>query len=318
MPSNRFIFGATRLAVPLICGVVLFAGRMAWSQETVRGKKYALLDQAKANAAPELMTTGVAEIKLKLVPAGEFLMGSPDNDNGTSEFERPQHRVRITRPFYLGVYEITQAQYKAVMGVNPSWFSSDALRKLTASGQPMDRHPVERVSWIDAVKFCNKLSAMDGVRPFYEIDGEKVRVLDWNGAGYRLPTEAEWEYACRAGTTARFSFGDDEARFGEFAWLQGNTGMTQAVGEKRANGFGLFDMHGNVWEWCWDFYDTRYYGNSPAGDPRGPDGPGQRTRRGGGYNSQPRDARSALRHSDNADLQYSGGGFRLARGQSKS
>ncbi len=120
---------------------------------------------------------------------------------------------------------------------------------------------MEQVSWLDAVKFSNRLSEREGMAPFYEVDGEKVSVpADWNRPGYRLPTEAEWEYACRANTATRYSFGDDAASLGEFAWYNGNSGgTTHSVGEKRPNGFGLYDMHGNVWEWCWDGYGAGYY-----------------------------------------------------------
>ena len=169
---------------------------------------------------------------LKLIPAGEFLMGSPDDDKDAENGEKPQHRVRITRPFYLGVYEVTQAQYEAVMGNNPSYFSANGGGKESVAGQSTDRHPVENVSWLDAVKFCNKLGEMEGRAAFYEIDGENVRVPDWNRPGYRLPTEAEWEYACRANapTVTRYSFGDDAASLGEFAWY---TRATRVAGPIR-------------------------------------------------------------------------------------
>ncbi len=135
---------------------------------------------------------------LKLIPAGEFMMGSADDDKDASDNEKPQHRVRITRPFYLGVYEVTQAQYETVTGSNPSHFSANGGGRGKVAGQSTERHPVERVSWLEAVEFCNKLSELEGRADFYEIDGDKVQVPEWNRAGYRLPTEAEWEYACRA------------------------------------------------------------------------------------------------------------------------
>ena len=197
--------------------------------------------------------TGMVLVRIE---PGEFLMGSPDSDKDARANEKPRHRVRITRPFYLGKYEVTQAEYGAMMGDNPSYFK----------GKP--KNPVENVSWLDAVRFCNQLSKWEGLKPFYEISGETVRVPDWNGTGYRLPTEAEWEYACRAGTATRYSFGDDEASLGEFSWFYGNSDLrTPEVGQKRANGIGLHDMHGNVWEWCWDWYAADYYKESPTRRP---------------------------------------------------
>ena len=128
--------------------------------------------------------------------------------------EHPQHEVRITRPFYLGVTEVTQAQYEAVMGSNPSWFAATGGGKDKVAGQSTSQHPVENVSWLEAVKFCNKLSEMEGRKPFYEINEGTVRVPDWKASGYRLPTEAEWEYAC----------GGDPADLNEHAWFDGQFG----------------------------------------------------------------------------------------------
>ena len=173
---------------------------------------------------------------------------------------------------------------------------------------------MENVSWLDAVKFCNKLGEMEGRRPFYEIEGEKVRVPDWSRPGYRLPTEAEWEYACRANapTVTRYSFGDDAASLGEFAWHQGNSGgKTHPAGEKRPNGLGLFDMHGNVWEWCWDLYGEGYYKESREDDPRGFDGGSARVFHGGGWDCGPRFVRSAHRGLNSPGFRYGNHGFRL-------
>jgi formylglycine-generating enzyme required for sulfatase activity len=233
---------------------------------------------------------------LKRIPAGEFLMGSPADREGAEDDEKPQHSVRITRDFYLGVYEVTQAQYKDVMDNNASWFSATGGGKDIVAGLSTDRHPVENVSWLDAVKFCNRLGAMEGLAAFYEIDGETVRVPDRARAGYRLPTEAEWEYACRAGKPTEYSFGDDASVFGSYAWFSGNSdGASHPVGEKSPNGFGLYDMHGNVWEWCSDWYDDGYYQRSPLIDPPGGSGASSRVSRGGGWSSDPRFARSANR-----------------------
>jgi formylglycine-generating enzyme required for sulfatase activity len=268
--------------------------------------------------APEFITTKVGQIQLKRIPAGEFLMGSPDDDKDAYDNEKPQHRVQITRPFYLGVYEVTQAQYEAVRGNNhPSYFSAAGGGKDKVAGQSTDRHPVENVSWLSAVRFCNKLSELEGVKPFYQIVGEAVSVPDWKGPGYRLPTEAEWEYACRAGSTTRYSFGDDPASLGDHGWFDGNSGsMTHPVGQKTANGFGLHDMHGNVWEWCWDGYGGKYYVESPADDPAGVLGASGRVFRGGRWYDSPRLCRSASRNWSGPGYRYNFLGFRLAAVQS--
>jgi formylglycine-generating enzyme required for sulfatase activity len=267
---------------------------------------------------PELITTKTAGIKLKLIPAGRFLMGSRDGEG--DDDEHPQHEVRITRPFYLGLTEVTQGQYETLMGNNPSYFSAHGDHKDRIAGQSTEGHPVENVSWLDAVKFCNKLSEKEGLKLFYEIEGDSARVLSWEGVGYRLPTEAEWEYACRAGAQTRFSFGDAEGGLGEYGWFDGNSGdVTHPVGQRRSNQFGLFDMHGNDWEWCNDVYAASYYKQSPADDPRGPD-PAEASRRvirGGGWFSVAGFCRSAGRGRRVPAHRSNFLGFRLARGQSR-
>ena len=175
--------------------------------------------------------------------------------------------------------------------------------------------PVENVSWLDAVRFCNRLSEREGRKPYYRIEGDAVTIA--SGEGYRLPTEAEWEYACRAGTATRFSFGDDENALGQYAWYVDNSnGRTHLVGRKQPNAFGLYDMHGNVWEWCWDEYDGDYYKRSPANDPQGPEQASYRVIRGGGGHDEPRYARSANRRGFAPEYRSSLLGFRLARVQS--
>jgi formylglycine-generating enzyme required for sulfatase activity len=238
-------------------------------------------------------------MKLVLIPAGEFIMGSPENQTDRDDGET-QHRVRITKPYYLGMYEVTQAEYEQVMGTNPSSFTS-------VSGQDTNRFPVEQVSWEDTMEFCRKLSAMSA-----EQSGGRV---------YRLPTEAEWEYACRAGTMMPFHFGSQLN--GREANCDGNNpyGTTKGtflqrpttVGSYGANGFGLYDMHGNVWEWCPDWYDSRYYSDSPTDDPTGPTTAGStRVIRGGGWNGDAGGCRAACRARAIANWPGHNLGFRLA------
>ena len=228
---------------------------------------------AKIPSSQDSITNSIG-MTLKLIPAGEFMMGSPDNDKDAGINEKPQHRVRISKSFYLGVYEVTQAQYKAVTENNASNLPQNGDGKDKVAGQSTDQYPVEGVPWLNAIQFCNKLSVKEGKKPFYEIDDQYVRVPDWNGPGYRLPTEAEWEFACRANapTPTRYSFGDDAAQLDEHGWLNFNSSRAHPVGKKKPNGFGLHDMNGNVSEWCWDWYGEGYYKQSRKDDPTGPAG----------------------------------------------
>jgi formylglycine-generating enzyme required for sulfatase activity len=194
------------------------------------------------------------------------------------------HQVTLTQPFYMGVHEVTQAQYEQVMGTNPSRFA-------------YGNNPVEQVSWNDAVSFCRRLSALPK---------EKAA-----GRVYRLPTEAEWEYACRAGAATEYSFGDDETQLSQYGWFHSNSdGRTHPIGQKRTNGWGLHDMHGNVWEWCSD-----WYGEYPSGtmtDPRGPHSGSRRVRRGGCWNGPAGGCRSADRYYCAPGYSSLNLGFRVA------
>jgi formylglycine-generating enzyme required for sulfatase activity len=259
---------------------------------------------AKHLGVPVELTNSIG-MKLVLIPPGEFMMGSPKelieeelkahSDDpwykGHLPGEGPRHRVRITKPFYLGAYEVTQEEYQRVMGNNPSEFSATGQHKDKVTGQDTKRFPVEMVSWDDAVDFCRKLS---------NLPEEKVA-----GRTYRLPSEAQWEYACRAGSTGRYSFSSgrsgipkeyEEHELSEFGWFNGNSdGMSHAVGGKRPSAWGLYDMHGNVWEWCQDWYDKDYYAKSPTDDPGGPPGGSNRVIRGGSWHEPAWFCRSARR-----------------------
>jgi len=232
--------------------------------------------------SPKTVTTDVNSIGMLLVPipAGTFTMG----DANGADNETP-HQVTLTQPFHLGQYEVTQEQYEKVMGKNPSYFRG---------GQ----NPVQDVSWNDAVEFCRKLSALPA---------EKKA-----GYVYRLPTEAEWEYACRAGTKTTYSFGDSESELSDYAWRYENSGKTtHPVGGKKPNGWGLYDMHGNVFELCQDYYGNDYYGNSPVADPRGPTSGCCRVVRGGSWGNFAQDSRSAYRDFSPADRRHYYDGFRV-------
>jgi formylglycine-generating enzyme required for sulfatase activity len=196
------------------------------------------------------------KMMLVLIPAGKFTMGE----------ENDKHEVSISNPFYMGVTEVTQAQYEAVMGTNPSNFKGAT-------------NPVEMVSWNDATEFCKKLS-------------EQTR------RAIRLPTEAEWEYACRAGTATAFSFGDADSALGDYAWYDANSGSTtHPVGQKKPNAWGLYDMHGNVWERCADWWEQ--YPKGPVTDPQGPASGAHRVIRGGSWGNNLNGC-SAMHRADDA------------------
>ena len=189
------------------------------------------------------------------IKAGAFLMGSPDSDTDAAADEKPQHGVKITKDFYMAKYPVTQDEYAVVTGKNPSQFSSMFFRAHKGTIVDTRRFPVDSVSWDDAVAFCGEL-----------------RGRDKQGRHYGLPTEAKFEYAQRAGTTTRFSFGNDPTDLAAYAWYNGNSDNTaHGVGTKKPNPWGLYDMDGNIRQWCADRYGPRYYAESAAEDPKGPD-----------------------------------------------
>ena len=223
------------------------------------------------------------------LPAGQFLMGSPDSDPDARDNEKPQHQVKVNS-FAIGKYPVTQAQYEAVMGTNPSRFQNNP------------QNPVERVSWNDAQAFCQKLSRI-------------------TGKTYRLPTEAEWEYACRAGTTTRYYFGDDANQLGDYAWYYGNSqGTTHPVGQKKPNAWGLYDMSGNVWEWCEDNWHDNYIGAPTDGSAWLKNGNDNRSPlRGGSWSVDPDYCRSAFRSdSVRRGNVYGSLGFRVVCGAGRT
>ena len=248
----------------------------------------ALLHPAKAQAPKEV--TNSIGMKLVLIPKGTFMMGSPESEQGRNENET-QHEVTISKDYYLGVYEVTQAQYEKVMGKNLSYFQGAKVGNENAD------LPVENVSWDEAVKFCKKLSALP----------EEKKA----GRVYRLPTEAEWEYACRAGSKTAYSFDDEEGLLPEYGWFSRNSSRrTHTVGLLEPNAWGLHDMHGNVWEWCSDWYEE--YPKGAVSDPTGPKEGSYRVLRGGCWGNEAADCRSAFRSGYDPSLRFNGLGFRLA------
>ncbi|BAG05403.1 bifunctional serine/threonine-protein kinase/formylglycine-generating enzyme family protein [Microcystis aeruginosa] len=207
---------------------------------------------------------GGLQLAMVELPGGKFMMGSPDSDPDARDNEKPQHQVQVNS-FAIGKYPVTQAQYEAVMGNNPSLFQNNP------------QNPVEKVSWNDAQAFCQKLSQI-------------------TGKTYRLPTEAEWEYACRAGTTTRYYFGDDANQLGDYAWHNGNSqDKTHPVGQKRPNAWGLYDMSGNVWEWCEDNWHDNYIGAPKDGSAWLTNDNDYQILRGGSWYDDPYFCRSAYR-----------------------
>ncbi|MDR2625059.1 MAG: formylglycine-generating enzyme family protein [Zoogloeaceae bacterium] len=252
------------------------------------------LQEADVAPVPGCMTTHIPSSALPFptrknsigmefieIPAGTFAMGSHETEKARHD-EVPKHCVTISRSFYLGKYEVTQAQWDAVMDNNPSLYKDPA-------------HPVENVSWEEAQVFIQRLNKKE------------------NTQKYRLPTEAEWEYAARAGTTSLFSFGENKQAIAHSCLQHAKKAefVTCPAGDKKPNPWGLYDMHGNVWEWVQDWYDPDYYATSPKNDPRGPETGKLHVLRGGGWHSTLSLIRSAVRGNRPPDYRDNRSGFRL-------
>jgi formylglycine-generating enzyme required for sulfatase activity len=307
-----------------------------------------VVETTNFNAANGLSagTLKIIVIEMVSIPAGTFIMGSPRTEPNSNNDET-QHSVTLTKSFYMGKYQVTQAQYQAVMGAGED-------RTTTGNGKG-DDYPIYYVNWYDAIVFCNKLSILEGLNPVYSIGGStdpsvwgaiptgnnatwNAAVMDTSKNGYRLPTETEWEYACRGSYTNKatetatkpFGIGDgtqmingmanfnvtysyDSTRYGEYDSWGTSLQKTTTVGSYAANNYGLFDMHGNLYEWCWDWYDSSYYSSSHASDPTGPGTGSNRVGRGGGWDSSGRKLRSAYRYYSNPNDRYYLIGFRLVR-----
>lgn len=301
--------------------IVSFGGAIAidytsWSDTLIKvkipegaksGFLWAVVNGKKSNEVQIIIKIKTAPtIEKVLIPAGTFQMGSTGAYLGSSD-EFPVHTVTISRAFYMSKYEVTQKQYQAVMGNNPSYFAGETL-------------PVERVTWYNAVAFCNVLSQLEGKTPCYTVNGTNV-TCNWDANGYRLPTEAEWEYAAKAGTTTDFYNGSltnpsctpIDANLDNIAWYCGNSNeTTHPVGQKQPNAFGLYDMTGNVWEWCWDWWSNSYSSTTVI-DPTGASTGSYRVYRGGSWYGNADQCRSTYREYRTPSFNYDYIGFRIVR-----
>ncbi|GCA78101.1 SUMF1/EgtB/PvdO family nonheme iron enzyme [Microcystis aeruginosa] len=276
---------------PIIEGCLQKDRKQRWTAQQVLNALQAVKKPVSPTPFTEKISNGVT-LEMVSLPAGQFLMGSPDSDPDARDAEKPQHQVKVNS-FAIGKYPVTQAQYEAVMGTNPSRFQNNP------------QNPVERVSWNNAQAFCQKLSQI-------------------TGKTYRLPTEAEWEYACRAGTTTRYYFGDDASQLGDYAWYSANSqSKTHPVGQKKPNAWGLYDMIGNVWEWCEDDWHDNYIG-APKDGSAWPINNDNRSHlkclRGGSWSSYkaPDYCRSAIRSRNLPSYDNYSRGFRVVCGAGRT
>lgn len=238
---------------------------------------FILLIQSSSSDPPNAIKT---ESGIEMIPAsgGWFVMGDKKGD-----VDEQPHKVYID-PFYIDKYLVTQKEFERVMKSNPSRWKGE-------------KNPVEQIRWSDAVKYCNVRSQSEGFNPCYNL---KTWECDFSADGYRLPTEAEWEYACKAGTETSYYYGDDPKKLRNYAWFKENSGgRPRPVGQKLPNPWGIYDMYGNVWEWCNDFYKVDYYQESPEKNPRGPKSGDTKVLRGGCWNSTAEQSRSSFRYNEN-------------------
>jgi sulfatase modifying factor 1 len=262
------------------------------------GGTLVLLDGCTRKAPEEASkeTNAESETEMVLLAGSSFTMGDEN------EVDAQPHEVFVSS-FYIDRCPVTQEQYEKVMGENPSRWKG---------GQ----NPVEQIRWSDAARYCNARSALEGLRPCYDLNTWEC---DFDANGYRLPTEAEWEYACRAGTKTAYYFGNDLSKLKNYAWFEENSrAKPRPVGQKPPNPWGLHDMCGNVWEWCNDFYKVDYYQESPKDNPKGPKTGETKVVRGGAWKFSAESCRSAYRYNEDpgyADVcfGYDIYGFRCVR-----
>jgi formylglycine-generating enzyme required for sulfatase activity len=289
------------------------------------------------NAGVNPPSAAIPSPAMALIPAGTFTMGSPEMELDRDSFREPRRQIQMSA-FYMGAKELSVGEFRSFVedtgyvttaesdggafdydDATGGWIFRAGVNWRNPNYRQSDDYPVVCVSWFDAVQYCNWLSAKEGLKPAYTISGQTVN-WDRSADGYRLPTEAEWEYACRAGTTTPFFTGEristGQANYnGNFPYNYGNRGLFRKAsvqtGSFPPNAWGLYDMHGNVWEWCWDYYGLP--NTAPATDPAGPASGAHRINRGGGWASSAKLMRSAARSSDFPETAGNNMGFRVAK-----
>jgi formylglycine-generating enzyme required for sulfatase activity len=248
--------------------------------------------------ATQPKVTSKTGVEMVLIPAGEFIMG----DNDGEEDESPAHSVRVAA-FYMDVHEVTQESHQSLMGKNPAKFKNP-------------RHPVEQLGWFGAISYCNMRSLRENLTPCYDLN---TMECNFEADGYRLPTESEWEYACRAQSTDDYSYGDRAEKLSLYAWFEDNAGQTtHPVGKKNPNAWGLYDMHGNVSEWCQDYYEDTHYQDRADSEGWNNTPSDERVLRGGSWANPAAQCRSSARLSEEPGLSdvcfgYDAYGFRCVR-----